>query len=227
MTSPEPRLIRFGTGGRVVIVDQASGAVSAIRCHAAALGPFPAAGHHYPGVRRIVDERDGAVWDAVRAVVATVTPFIAGAFDCEAIELVEASFSIVTAAPGTLAPPQRAPHFDSTDPDLIAMVHYLADVPGSGTAFFRHRMTGIDRLDSSNVADYVAIAQREGPETVGYVQGANAHYELLYRVDARPDRLLIYPASLLHSGIIPPDMILDSDPLKGRLTANYFLRLTR
>ena len=107
------------------------------------------------------------------------------------------------------------------------MVHYLADVPGSGTAFFRHRMTGIDRLDSSNVADYVAIAQREGPETVGYVQGANAHYELLYRVDERPDRLLIYPASLLHSGIIPPDMILDSDPLKGRLTANYFLRLTR
>jgi hypothetical protein len=223
--SPKPRLQRVGEGHPVVIIDDASGQPAAIRALAAALAPFPPAQHHYPGVRRVIDERDGAAWDYVHALVKTVAPYIAGAFDCEAFDLVEASFSIVTTLPGALTPPQRAPHFDGTDPALIAMVHYLADVPGSGTAFFRHRATGIDQLTDANVDAYVDLARLEGMTTTGYVQKSDRFYDMLFRADARLDRLLIYRGSLLHSGIIPPDIPLDPDPLKGRLTANYFLKI--
>ena len=227
LPAPAPRLERVGEGHPVVIVDDATGQPDAIRALAAALAPFPPAPNHYPGVRRIIDEGDGAAWDYAHALVAAAAPFIAGAFECETFDLLQASFSIVTTLPGSLAPPQRAPHFDGTDPDLVAMVHYLADVPDSGTAFFRHRVTGIDQLTDANVDAYVAIARLEGMTTTGYVQGSSPHYDMLFRADARLDRLLIYRGSMLHSGIIPPDMPLDPDPLKGRLTANYFLKLSR
>ena len=35
---------------------------------------------------------------------------------------------------------------------------------------------------------------------------------------------VLYRGALLHSGIIPPDAVLSSDPRKGRLTANLFGR---
>ena len=223
--SPKPRLQRIGAGHPLVIVDDATGQVDAIRAIAAALGPFPLARYHYPGVRRIIDERDGAAWDYAHALVETVGPYIGGAFDCDAFDLVEANFSIVTTPSGALTLPQRAPHFDGTDPALIAMVHYLADVPGTGTAFFRHRATGIDQLTDANVDDYVDLVQLEGMTTSGYVQGSNRFYDMLFLAEARLDRLLIYRGSMLHSGIIPPDMPLDPDPLNGRLTATYFLKI--
>jgi len=38
------------------------------------------------------------------------------------------------------------------------------------------------------------------------------------------DRLAIYRGSMLHSGIIPPDMAFSADPRLGRLTANIFVK---
>jgi hypothetical protein len=225
MDQRHPALVRVGLGHPLVVVDGMTGDVPAIGAAAAALAPFPPAGNLYPGLRRVIDENDGAAWRYVDRLLQDASPFVAGAFDCEAFDLVEASFSIVTTAPTDLAPPQRAPHFDGTDPDLVAMLHYLGDFPGSGTAFFRHRATGIEAVTEANLSTYVGAARTE--LATGYVQGSNAHYDELHRVEARADRLLIYSGNLLHSGIIPSAMPLDPDPLHGRLTANYFLRLTR
>jgi hypothetical protein len=36
--------------------------------------------------------------------------------------------------------------------------------------------------------------------------------------------MIIFQGSLLHSGLIPPDMPLTGDPRQGRLTANIFVR---
>ena len=46
-------------------------------------------------------------------------------------------------------------------------------------------------------------------------------------VEAKADRVVIYQGSLLHSGIIPPDMPLSDDPRVGRLTANLFVQAQR
>src|SRR5256885_8792614 len=70
---------------------------------------------------------------------------------------------MVTTRPSDLSPAQRAPHFDSPDPRYYALLHYLRVPPGSGTAFYRQRSTGIERdrkstrLNSSHLVISYAV----------------------------------------------------------------------
>ncbi|HEY0044719.1 MAG TPA: DUF6445 family protein [Allosphingosinicella sp.] len=221
----KPELLRFGTGGSpVVVIDGFSGAVDEVVGLAAALSPFPSyRTSYYPGPRRTIGEGDRDAYAYVVRTLETAAPFIGGAFDIDRFDLLQASFSMVTTPPEALAPPQRAPHFDSVDPRYIAVLHYLSDTPGTGTAFYRQRSTGIERVDEGNLQAFVAAAKAAGGAS-GYIQGSDAHYEQIGAVEAVPDRLVIYQGCLLHSGIIPPDMVLSADPRRGRLTANIFVQ---
>jgi hypothetical protein len=99
--------------------------------------------------------------------------------------------------------------------------------PASGTAFYRQRSTGIERVTDDNLANFVRAAQAEAallPTDSGYIRGSDDFFEQIGAVEAIPDRLVIYQGSLLHSGIIPADMAFSADPKLGRLTANLFVR---
>jgi hypothetical protein len=225
-----PELRRFGTSqSPVVIIDEFSGNSEGIATLAEALAPFPHVGSksYYPGLRRQIAETDGDASAYVDRTCEVAAQFIAGAFDVDGFDLLEASFSMVTTEPSQLSRPQRAPHFDSPDQKYYALLHYLRVPPGSGTAFYRQRSTGIERVTESNIATFVRTAEREaallGPES-GYIQGSDAYFEQIGAVEAVPDRLIIYQGSLLHSGIIPGTMNFSSDPREGRLTANIFVR---
>lgn len=219
----KPELRRVGEAQNpVVVVDDFTGAVDEVVELAAAMAPFPASsGSYYPGLRQPIAVGDAA-YNYVERLLRAAGPFIGGGFDVDTFELLEASFSMVTTAPGALDPAQRAPHFDSTDPDYLALLHYLSDTPG--TAFFRQRATGIELVDDGNVDRFVATARRVNGDLSGYTHGSNLHYEQIGQVEGVRDRLAIYRGSMLHSGIIPPDMIFSADPRLGRLTANIFVR---
>lgn len=222
----KPELHRFGQSRQpVVSVDGITGDVAAAVATAAALAPFPVSRTYYPGLRRIFTETDTAAFAYACGLLEAAAPFIGGGFDADRFDLIEASFSIVTASPGALTPAQRAPHFDSFDPNYIAVLHYLADTPGSGTAFYRQRSTGIELVDDANRDAFVTAARAESADLAGYTNASNVHFEQIGRIDAVPDRLVIYRGALLHSGIIPPDMKLSADPRQGRLTANLFIRI--
>lgn len=213
----------------VVVIDGFSGDSEAIARLAEAMAPFPAVdpASYYPGVRRVIEEHHEAAFDYARATCETAAPFIAGAFDMEGFTLLEASFSIVTIAPDKLRPAQRAPHFDSPDPNYLALLHYLRVPPGSGTAFYRQRSTGIERVTEANVDTFVQVAKAEAAAlsaASGYIRGSDDFFEQIASIEGLPDRLVIYPGSLLHSGIIPADMPFSADPCVGRLTANLFVR---
>ena len=220
-----PQLHRVGVSrSPVVVVDDFTGDIGPLLALAAAMAPFPRKTDNvYPGVRRVVTEADGDAHDRMEQMLRDAAPFIGGAFDLEGFDLVEASFSMVTAAPATLAPEQRAPHFDSTDPKHIAMMLYLSATPRTGTAFYRQRTTGIETVDEGNFAAFVAAARSQNAAP-GYINGSNTHYEQIGSVEGRPDRLVLYRGQLLHSGIIPPDMDFSPDPRRGRLTVNIFLQ---
>jgi hypothetical protein len=99
--------------------------------------------------------------------------------------------------------------------------------PGTGTAFYRQRSTGIERVTERNISQFILTAERDAAilaKDSGYILGSDAFYEQIGMVEAVPDRMVIYQGSLLHSGIIPPDMLLSADPREGRLTANIFVR---
>jgi hypothetical protein len=211
----------------VVVIDDFSGAVEDIGRLADELAPFPAIqGNYYPGLRRVISSADEKAYAYVLATCNEAAPFVGGAFDVQSFDLEEASFSMVTVQPDKLQPVQRAPHFDGPEQNVFALLHYLRVPPGSGTAFYRHRATGIERVNATNIGLLVGMAKAESPklpEDSGYIQGSNEFYEEIARVEAVPDRVIIYHGSLLHSGIIPPGMTFSADPRESRLTANFFL----
>jgi hypothetical protein len=210
------------------VIDEFSGRIDEILELAEALAPYPAhKGNYYPGLRRIIEPSDEASNGYVEETCRNAAQFIAGAFDVDGFELLEASFSMVTTKPSELSPPQRAPHFDSPDPKYYALLHYLRVPEGSGTAFYRQRSTGIERVTEANIARFITTAEREAAllaEDSGYISGSDQFFEQIGAVEAVPDRLLIYQGGLLHSGIIPKAMPFSADPRSGRLTANLFVR---
>ena len=220
----KPALRRFGEGRHpVVVVDDFTGDVGKIVEIAAALAPFPAnADNHYPGLRRVIAEADTAAFAYADQVLRHAATFIGGGFGYDNFDWVGASFSMVTTAPDALTPPQRAPHFDSTDPGYLAVLHYLSNT--AGTAFYRQRLTGIEQVDETNVGRFVDCARPRAATAKGYIHGSDASYEQIGLVEGVADRLVIYRGSLLHSGIIPPDAVFSADPRQGRLTANLFVQ---
>ena len=225
-----PELRRIGSLQRpVVVIDDFSGGAHEVASLADELAPFlPVGGQsYYPGVRRMIKPADAAANDYVEQLCREAAQFIAGAFDFDRFDLIEASFSIVTTDPTRLLQPQRMPHFDSTDPSYLALLHYLRVPEGTGTAFYRQQSTGIEVVTDENLADFVRAAQAEVklmPRNSGYIAGSDQFYEQIGAVEGVRDRLIIYQGSLLHSGIIPPGMNFSADPREGRLTANIFVR---
>lgn len=219
------RIDRVGTSqSPVVTIDGFTHSVSALIEMAAGMAPLPPMrGNSYPGLRRVITSNDGAALRLVEQLADAAAPFAVGAFDLNRLDLVEASFSMVTTPPDMLAPQQRVPHFDSTDQRYIAFLLYLSDTPDSGTAFYRQRGTGIETIDDANLRSFVdALPERE-PERA-YITASNEAFEQIHAVTGLPGRLVMYRGCLLHSGIIPPHMPLSPDPRAGRLTLNLFLQ---
>jgi Family of unknown function (DUF6445) len=224
----KPELRRFGeTDSPVVVIDEFSGELARILEIADSLAPYPPHSNYYPGVRRVITSADAAADAYVSETCERAAQFIGGAFDIGGFDLLEASFSIVSKAPADLTPPQRAPHFDTTDQKHLALLHYLRVPPHSGTAFYRQRKTGIERVTDANLGTFIATAKSDAAMLAAdsaYIQGSDQFFEQIGAVEAVPDRMVIYQGSLLHSGIIPPDMHFSADPKAGRLTANLFVR---
>ncbi len=223
----KPQLLRLGKSqSPLVIIDEFSGSIEPILDIASRLAPYPIHSNSYPGVRRVITLKDLAANDYVEQVCRSAAQFIGGGFGIQRFNLLEASFSIVTKRPDDLSPPQRAPHFDTIDDKHLALLHYLRVPPGSGTAFYRHRATDIERVTPQNVDQFIAIAKADAlmrSPNSGYIAGSDEFFEQIGLVEAIPDRLVIYQGSLLHSGVIPADMSFSSNPREGRLTANLFV----
>lgn len=134
-------------------------------------------------------------------------------------------FSLTTAMPEALGNLQRTPHFDASTPHHMAVLLYLCDARHGGTAFYRHRATGIQQVTAQNREAFLAryndeLAQR--PPAARYFDQGDEHFEFLGRMPARFNRLVVYRGSLLHTAVINPELSINPDPLNGRLTVNTF-----
>lgn len=211
----------FGAEGEpLVIIDDFAAHPGAL-VDAAATRSFSRRGPHYPGIRAQADPAYlAARMDLLETVLRDVFGFRRGA------KLVECAFSLVTTPPDALTQIQRIPHFDTTDPGRIALLHYLSAPETAGTAFFRHRATGFETITAGRLAAYDAALRREAAQlpASGYVHGSTSLFEQTGAVAARPNRMVIYRGYRLHSGIIPDDLPLSDDPRHGRLTVNTFLQ---
>lgn len=177
----------------------------------------------YPGVRAPLDQGASRAWADV------LSPLLSQAFgEPTGTWSMQGWYSIVTRAPGDLAPIQRLPHVDGTDPRQVAMMLYLHRTGHGGTAFFRHRSTGLEALSAADWPRYKAALEGEiaagGLPPAAYVTDGAPHFERIHASEGAFNQAVFYRGNLLHSGVIDNAAPLSPDPRAGRLTINAFFR---
>ena len=120
------------------------------------------------------------------------------------------------------------PHFDTTAANQLAVVHYLCGPEHGGTSFYRHRSTGFETISHERLHRYAATLKREvmteHPPSAKYMEGDDSLFVRIAKFEARCNRALIYPSSVLHSGDIPRVWPPETPLRAVRLTVNSFVR---
>ena len=139
-------------------------------------------------------------------------------------------FSVVTTARENLLPIQRIPHYDSTEPGLLAAVIYLCDTRFSGTSFYRHRKTGYEEITVENQNNYrIALdsdLRRYGPPDKEYMNGDSLLFEAIFSCPLQFNRAIVYPGRALHAGNIERGFSPPRDKTEWRLTITTLLHTT-
>jgi hypothetical protein len=139
-------------------------------------------------------------------------------------------FSIVSKNRENLLPLQRIPHYDSTDPRVFAAVIYLFDRANAGTSFYRHRMTGYEKIGVDNKDNYKVALNRDmknlGPPAREYTNGSNAWFERTHSVDSAFNRIVIYSGNVLHAADIDGSLFNGNDNSQWRLTVSSLINST-
>lgn len=142
--------------------------------------------------------------------------------------MMHATYAVVTDDAAALAPIQRIPHFDTPDPSVFALVHYLCDPPHGGTGFYRHRRTGYERiLPNRQPAWRQALVQdgrQYGMPQQRYMFDGDERFDRIGVADLQFNRLILYPANCLHAGLVgqPAATARATD---GRLTITALINL--
>jgi hypothetical protein len=181
-------------------------------------------GDHYPGVRAVVPPR------LIEPLLAPLASMIRDTFGLAGCGIEEAYYSLVTTPPAVLRPIQRLPHFDGVEPQKLALLHYLVRDERGGTAFYRHRSTGFERITAARLPEYRrALAEdiaRDGIPEPAFIAGDTSLFACVGRHAAAFNRAIIYRGNTLHCADIPRDIAFSADPVTGRFTVNSFLRGT-
>lgn len=184
---------------------------------------FTRIGPYYPGLRA---PAPAAYLAGVSALLEAILRDVFGMHSGAA--LVECNYSLVTTPPEQLQPIQRLPHFDTTDPGRIALLHYLGRPEQGGTRFFRHRATGFETITAERFERYRDTlheeAERGGLPPARYFGSESGQFEEIAHHEAAFNRAIIYRGMTLHSGAIPDGFACLSDPRQGRLTVNTFFQ---
>lgn len=216
------RILEFGEEKQPIVVFDGFASSPEDLIEDAAMLSYGRIGEHYPGLRAQLHPR---MRERFLDHVMRIAQAVFGVAPVPA--LVEASYSIVTTPPAELSPTQRLPHFDSTDPNRLALLHYLSPDEKGGTAFYRHRMTGFESVSPDRLAGYTAAIDREisekGLPAPDYIRGSTWQFEQIQHVAARFNRAILYRGNTIHCADIPAGMALPADPYRGRLTINTFL----
>ncbi|WP_339617476.1 DUF6445 family protein [uncultured Gilvimarinus sp.] len=166
------------------------------------------------------------------ALERALPPLLAKVFDTRPgdITRVESSYSLVTQTPASLKPLQRIPHFDSRHPRELASIYFLCNRLNEqygGTAFYRHRSTGFESITEERFKRYMqaleADAQQVGLPAADYIYSDTKVFEKIAEIPARYNRLVLYPCTSLHSGVIRPGFDFSQEPTNARLSINSFL----
>ncbi len=205
----------------VVILDDFLAETSLIIDDANNNASFNNADTYYPGIRADMPKR---YFNLVLNAIHKSLYSLYGIPPLKKLKLIKACYSLITKEEVDLHPLQTIPHFDSTSNCHFAVLHYLSDLEHGGTGIFRHKKTSYERISEHRVNTYMEeVNKAKMSVSQQYISNSTAEYELLQVIDYKPNRLVIYPGNILHSGLLNLDKDINSNPEEGRLTANFFI----
>lgn len=221
----EVELVRVGrTGIKVNVIDNVLRDPEGVAALGLAQSYAEDRGNLYPGVRAAVPESFSTAFRA------WLTPILqrSGMLESHrAISRDMSFFSAVTTASKDLLPIQCIPHYDSTDPSLLAAVIYLCDPKFSGTAFYRHRRTGYEEITEATVSNYKLALNTEmrihGAPQKSYINGDGLLFEEVFASELKFNRAIVYPARILHAAKIEQQFNPPKDRSEWRLTVTALL----
>jgi len=213
---PDYETLTLGQDGQVVIIiDDFHPDFETLKSGVRHL-KFARGAKHYPGLQASFDPAYlGFDAERLTAILREVFDMKSGAAP------VQCAASMVTTPPDQLSIIQRLPHFDTTDPGRVALLHYLDGDAKGGTGFYRQRATGFEYVDQARYPQFVKTLENS---PAAYMSGSDKRYEKIAAVEAKPNRLILYRSFNLHSGDIPKTLDLAPNPETARLTINTFFQ---
>jgi hypothetical protein len=232
MFNPRPviRKAPLSTGGFCLVVDDFfSEPQQMVQAAAARRAAFTAAPINcYPGIEQPMPP------DFDRQLHDHFSTQLLGAFDGAQLLGMSTRMSLVTLKPEELMPQQRICHRDARacppGEGAVASVMYLFDDARMGGTSFYRPLRHADEIDfllyQARMMDNAAFSRVIGAEPC-YFNGDERYFEKICTVPAACNRAIFYDATTFHSGQIDAPHLLNTDPARGRLTINAFLRYRR
>ena len=172
----------------------------------------------YPGIRdRLPSAYEHSLGEAIKLVFGVRSP-----------QIHRCMLSLTTLHPDRLSAAQKMPHVDSLGNDQFASVHYLCDNSHGGTAFYRYRLKNLVRLREDNfgvISEMMDGVMHSPEEHSGYLSGDTSLFKQELLIEARLNRLILYPSNLLHCAVLSSPKSLQNDVTAGRLSVASFFRL--
>lgn len=179
----------------------------------------------YPGMRARLPEGFSTALRAWLTPILRRHGVLAGS---RVIQHDQSFFSVVTTASADLMPIQCIPHYDSTDPNLLAAVIYLCDARFSGTSFYRHRRTGYEEITDENRDNYQLALDHDmrvhGVPPREYMNGDNLLFETVFSNPLQFNSAIVYPGRVLHAGNVQGPFLPPRDRSEWRLTITTLLQ---
>lgn len=216
------KLRRIGREGQPMLVIDDVLADAGSLVDLAAATPFGAPlAEYYPGLNAPMPA------DYLNALMPVLRPTFERAFGiAQDVHMIASGFFALSTQPvENLSALQKIPHYDQVEPDVLAMVHYLARDMTGGTGFFRHSSTGFESITPARRETYLntVATELETAQLVRFTGPDTPNYELIDAAELQFNRLIIYRSNMLHCALFDGAR-LDADPRMGRLTANSFFR---
>ncbi|WP_033095546.1 DUF6445 family protein [Colwellia psychrerythraea] len=133
--------------------------------------------------------------------------------------------SLVTCEPSLLTVNQKMPHVDSCHNDDYAFVHYLSSQELGGTSFYCYKpkkLVQFQQEHKSVLPEIVAKVTDSQGDHDGYITESTSLFEKILTIDAKFNRLVIYPANVLHSANLASSNNYCGDLNQGRLSISSF-----
>ncbi len=133
--------------------------------------------------------------------------------------------SLVTCQPSSLEINQKMPHVDSCNANDYAFVHYLSSPELGGTSFYSYKpkkLVQFQQEHKSVLPEMVAKVTDSQGDHDGYITESTSLFEKVLTIDAKFNRLVIYPANVLHSANLASPNSYCGDLSQGRLSISSF-----